>query len=73
MRETGRPEVSMHSETGTREQAARNRENVESAFRSALLRHSGNIRINISWDVGSVSGKCEDLACCGRDAGAPTS
>ncbi len=68
MREIGRPEVSVHFASGTQEEAARNRESVESAFRSALLRRGGNRKPEISWSE-EPRGKSEDPACCERDAG----
>lgn len=69
MHEIGRPEVSVRFISGTPEEAARNRDNVESAFRSALLRRGGNRKMDISWDEGPVRGKFEDLLCCKRDTG----
>lgn len=71
MRETGRPEVSVRFTCGTPEEAADNRENVESAFRSALLRHGENIRLKITWGEEAVRGKSEDLLCGERNAGTP--
>ncbi|HEX3039058.1 MAG TPA: hypothetical protein VHP54_02020 [Caproiciproducens sp.] len=63
MRETGRPEVSVRFIPGTPEEAARNRGNVESAFRSVLLRRGGNRKLEISWSEEPVHGKSENLLC----------
>jgi hypothetical protein len=71
MREIGRPRVRVHFTSGTREDIARNRKNVESALQSTLLRRGDNRKPEMSWDQAPMEGEFAVPACRRSDARVP--
>lgn len=63
MREIGRPTVSVHYASGTREEIVRNRKSVEYALQSALIQRGDNRELEISWNDAPMGGKPEAPAC----------